>query len=171
MSGLLVTLFAMGVAMIPPGDDAQPALFVIKVVGGALAFVLIGGIVYWRAQRVLDPSSHEVLVDLGARVHAELREDVLGVMACRVLADPEGGGELGVRATQPQQLGDLELALGQAERRQRQGGRVHRRSGRDCGGRAFAARAGSHRITGIASSLACVIPLLRLRSVARLADA
>jgi hypothetical protein len=51
VSGLLVTLFAMGVATIPPGDDAQPALFVIKVVGGALGFVLIGGVVYWRAQR------------------------------------------------------------------------------------------------------------------------
>jgi hypothetical protein len=26
-------------------------LFVVKVVGGALCFVLIGGVVYWRAQR------------------------------------------------------------------------------------------------------------------------
>jgi amino acid transporter len=52
LSGLLVTLFAMGVATIPPGGDTQPALFVIKVVGGALAFVLIGGMVYWRAQRL-----------------------------------------------------------------------------------------------------------------------
>ncbi|HUQ46323.1 MAG TPA: APC family permease [Gemmatimonadaceae bacterium] len=50
LSGLLVTLFAMSVAMIPPGDDPQPWLFVLKVVGGALAFVLIGGVVYWRAQ-------------------------------------------------------------------------------------------------------------------------
>jgi amino acid transporter len=51
LSGLAVTLFAMGVAMIPPGDDAQPGLFFLKVVGGALSFVLIGGLVYWRAQR------------------------------------------------------------------------------------------------------------------------
>ena len=51
ISGLLVTLFAMVVAMIPPGDDAQPVLFIVKVVGGALGFVLIGGLVYWRAQR------------------------------------------------------------------------------------------------------------------------
>jgi glutamate:GABA antiporter len=51
ISGLLVTVFAMCVAMIPPGDDTQPGLFVVKVVGGALAFVLIGGMVYWRAQR------------------------------------------------------------------------------------------------------------------------
>ena len=50
VSGLLVTLFAMGVATIPPGDDAQPWLFVLKVVGGAIGFVLVGGLVYWRAQ-------------------------------------------------------------------------------------------------------------------------
>jgi hypothetical protein len=55
ISGLLVTLFAMGVATIPPGDDAQPWLFVVKVVGGALGFVVLGGLVYWRAQRLPRP--------------------------------------------------------------------------------------------------------------------
>jgi glutamate:GABA antiporter len=50
ISGLVVTLFAMGVATIPPGDDSQPWLFVLKVVGGAIGFVLVGGVVYWRAQ-------------------------------------------------------------------------------------------------------------------------
>ncbi|MEO6525414.1 MAG: APC family permease [Gemmatimonadaceae bacterium] len=48
-SGLLMTLFAMGVAMVPPSGDANPLLFEAKVVGGALGFVLLGGIVYWRA--------------------------------------------------------------------------------------------------------------------------
>ena len=57
VSGLVVTLFAMSVATIPPGDDAQPLLFVVKVVGGALGFVLIGGLVYWRAQRRGGPNS------------------------------------------------------------------------------------------------------------------
>jgi amino acid transporter len=51
VSGLFVTLFAMGVAMVPPADDSSPLLFEIKVVGGALAFILLGGIVYWRAHR------------------------------------------------------------------------------------------------------------------------
>jgi len=51
LSGLLVTLFAMIVAMIPPSDDARPMLFELKVVGGALAFVGIGGVVYWMANR------------------------------------------------------------------------------------------------------------------------
>jgi len=51
LCGLLVTLFAMIVAMIPPSGDAQPLLFELKVVGGALGFVAIGGIVYWLANR------------------------------------------------------------------------------------------------------------------------
>jgi amino acid transporter len=51
LSGLLVTLFAMIVAMIPPSGDAQPLLFELKVIGGALAFVGIGGVVYWMANR------------------------------------------------------------------------------------------------------------------------
>jgi glutamate:GABA antiporter len=51
VSGLLVTLFAMGVAMIPPGGETEPALFFAKVVGGALGFIALGGLVYWRANR------------------------------------------------------------------------------------------------------------------------
>ena len=52
VSGLAVTLFAMGVAMVPPAEDAQPLLFELKVVGGALSFLVLGGAVYWRAHRV-----------------------------------------------------------------------------------------------------------------------
>ncbi len=51
LSGLVVTLFAMVVAMIPPADDARPFLFEMKVVGGALGFIALGGVVYWRANR------------------------------------------------------------------------------------------------------------------------
>jgi glutamate:GABA antiporter len=50
-SGLLVALFAMVVAMVPPDGDANVLLFEAKVVGGALAFILFGGVVYWRAHR------------------------------------------------------------------------------------------------------------------------
>ena len=49
LSGLFVTLFAMCVAMIPPADESQPWLFELKVVGGALGFIGIGGLVYLRA--------------------------------------------------------------------------------------------------------------------------
>jgi amino acid transporter len=67
LSGLAVTLFAMGVAMVPPGDDAEPLLFLIKVVGGALGFVLLGGLVYWLARRRGDrpriPASYDRTAD------------------------------------------------------------------------------------------------------------
>jgi glutamate:GABA antiporter len=49
-SGLLLTILAMIVASIPPSDTAQPWLFRLKVIGGAALFVLLGGVVYWRAR-------------------------------------------------------------------------------------------------------------------------
>ncbi len=49
--GLLLTTLAMIVATIPPSDTAQPWLFRLKVIGGAALFVLLGGVVYWRARR------------------------------------------------------------------------------------------------------------------------
>jgi amino acid transporter len=51
LSGLFVTLFAMGVAMVPP-SDTDPWLFELKVIGGALGFVVLGGVVYWRRRAV-----------------------------------------------------------------------------------------------------------------------
>jgi glutamate:GABA antiporter len=49
LSGLIVTLFAMIIATIPPPDVNRP-LFRLKVIGGALGFVLIGGAIYWLAK-------------------------------------------------------------------------------------------------------------------------
>jgi amino acid transporter len=57
LSGLFVTLFAMFVATVPPGEETRPLLFEIKVVGGALGFVLLGGLVYWRAHRRAAPAA------------------------------------------------------------------------------------------------------------------
>jgi amino acid transporter len=51
LSGLAITLFAMIVAMIPPPDTPDWWAFELKVVGGAGSFVLLGGIIYWRARR------------------------------------------------------------------------------------------------------------------------
>jgi hypothetical protein len=48
---LLLTLGAMLVATIPPSDTADPWLFRLKVIGGAGAFVALGGAVYWRGRR------------------------------------------------------------------------------------------------------------------------
>lgn len=49
VSGLVITLLAMGVAMVPPAEEPHPVLFEIKVVGGALGFLLLGLVAYWRA--------------------------------------------------------------------------------------------------------------------------
>jgi hypothetical protein len=43
-----VTLIAMAIAMVPPDGESDPLLFELKVVGGALGFVALGGLVYWR---------------------------------------------------------------------------------------------------------------------------
>lgn len=51
VSGLLLTAFAMGVACVPPSDTPSVWQFELKVVGGALMFVLTGGALYWRARR------------------------------------------------------------------------------------------------------------------------
>jgi amino acid transporter len=50
LSGVIVTLFAMIIATIPPPDVGDSVLFRLKVIGGALAFILIGGFIYWRAR-------------------------------------------------------------------------------------------------------------------------
>jgi glutamate:GABA antiporter len=52
LAGLSVTIFAMGIACIPP-DAGATVIFEIKVVGGALAFVLAGGAFYWRRRAVV----------------------------------------------------------------------------------------------------------------------
>jgi amino acid transporter len=51
LAGLLLTLFAMIVATIPPTDTVDRWLFRVKVIGGAALFVLIGGVVYWRGRQ------------------------------------------------------------------------------------------------------------------------
>jgi amino acid transporter len=50
LSGVIVTLFAMIIATIPPPDTGDPLLFRLKVIGGALGFILVGGLIYWRAR-------------------------------------------------------------------------------------------------------------------------
>src|SRR5437868_2883810 len=59
-SGMIVTLFAMIIATIPPPDIGDSLLFRLKVIGGALGFILIGGLIYWRAR--LKERSHNSTV-------------------------------------------------------------------------------------------------------------
>jgi amino acid transporter len=51
LAGLALTLFAMIVACVPPSDTPSVVLFEAKVLGGALAFLLVGLIFYWRGSR------------------------------------------------------------------------------------------------------------------------
>jgi glutamate:GABA antiporter len=51
LSGLALTLFAMLIATVPPGGTEDPWLFRLKVIGGAGAFVVLGGILYSRGRR------------------------------------------------------------------------------------------------------------------------
>jgi glutamate:GABA antiporter len=49
LAGLFVTIFAMAVTVIPSADSGPLMVYETKVVGGALAFILFGGFLYWRA--------------------------------------------------------------------------------------------------------------------------
>ncbi len=50
LAGFVFTLFAMGMAMIPPEHD-EAGLFLLKVVGGAAFCVALGGLIYWKGRR------------------------------------------------------------------------------------------------------------------------
>ena len=51
LAGLSLTLFAMVIATVPPAGTEEPWLFRLKVIGGAGAFVLLGGVLYLRGRR------------------------------------------------------------------------------------------------------------------------
>src|SRR5918994_499239 len=51
LSGLTLTLFAMFIATVPPAGTEEPWLFRLKVIGGAGAFVLLGGVLFLRGRR------------------------------------------------------------------------------------------------------------------------
>ncbi len=48
LSGLVLTVMAMLIATVPPAGTEEPWLFRVKVIGGALGFVLLGGVLYLR---------------------------------------------------------------------------------------------------------------------------
>ena len=50
LSGMIATSLAMIIATIPPPDMENSLLFRLKVIGGALGFILIGGVIYGCAR-------------------------------------------------------------------------------------------------------------------------
>jgi glutamate:GABA antiporter len=49
--GFLTTLLAIGLALIPPSDTADKTGFFLKVAVGSLAFLVLGFLLYWVAER------------------------------------------------------------------------------------------------------------------------
>ncbi|HEY7505456.1 MAG TPA: APC family permease [Gemmatimonadales bacterium] len=51
LSGMALTLFAMFIATVPPAGTEEPWMFRLKVIGGAAAFVVLGGVLFLRGRR------------------------------------------------------------------------------------------------------------------------
>jgi amino acid transporter len=51
LAGVSLTVFAMVIATVPPAGTEEPWLFRLKVIGGAGAFVVMGGVLYLRGRR------------------------------------------------------------------------------------------------------------------------
>ena len=50
ISGLVVTIFGVILAIIPPPGTVSWVEYELKVVGGAGVLILLGGVIYWRAK-------------------------------------------------------------------------------------------------------------------------
>ncbi len=51
VAGLVTTVIAMAMALVPPKETASVWLFEAKVIGGFLAFVVVGAVLYWVGTR------------------------------------------------------------------------------------------------------------------------
>lgn len=49
--GFLVMLLGIGLSFIPPGEEANKFAFLVKLIGGTVATILIGLFLYWRGAR------------------------------------------------------------------------------------------------------------------------
>jgi len=49
--GILVVLIGIFVSLVPPGDSSDKLGFELKLVGGTLASILLGLVLYWRGAR------------------------------------------------------------------------------------------------------------------------
>lgn len=51
VAGLITSLFAMIMSLLPPGGTENVILYETKVIGGFLAFVITGGLIYWSKNK------------------------------------------------------------------------------------------------------------------------
>ena len=58
LCGVLITLFAMVVAMIPPAGTVNVWIHEAKLGGGALFLVLLGFLIYWRNRKLVSKTGH-----------------------------------------------------------------------------------------------------------------
>jgi glutamate:GABA antiporter len=56
ISGLLVTIFAMVLALVPPPGTENKLEYEVKVIGGVAFLILLGVAIYWRARSRATPS-------------------------------------------------------------------------------------------------------------------
>lgn len=56
-SGLAVTLLSIGLACIPAPDTPDPAMSLVKILGGSAALLALGAVIYWRAARLASSSA------------------------------------------------------------------------------------------------------------------
>jgi amino acid transporter len=49
--GILTTLAAIALALIPPSDTGDKTDFFLKVIGGTVGFIVAGLVLYWLARR------------------------------------------------------------------------------------------------------------------------
>ncbi|MGH9751383.1 MAG: amino acid permease, partial [Blastocatellia bacterium] len=55
ISGLLVTIFAMVLALVPPPGTGDWLEYEVKVIGGVAFLILLGMLIYWRARSKAGP--------------------------------------------------------------------------------------------------------------------
>jgi hypothetical protein len=49
--GILFVALGIFVSMVPPGDSSNKLAFEFKLIGGTLASILLGLVLYWRGAR------------------------------------------------------------------------------------------------------------------------
>lgn len=60
LTGFATTLLAILTSLIPPADNSNPALFLLKVLGGSVLFIAVGLLFYWKSHSQFVLSAKEI---------------------------------------------------------------------------------------------------------------